>query len=473
MVNKRGRLADDGSRVSARTLLGKAASTGRLPSCRDARIRQAKTQRKGARPQGRRRWADQGRRSHRALIPGPDGGTTVDVGVPIREEALFALRDVAPDRAGHVFVTALGDSSDRVRTAAVVALYERGDSERLAEAVARLPAEGQGARYRCAGPVQPAPRRQQRQAGGCTRSQARPRFAQRGGGVALVPALLRAEERPEAAGEVVQLLISALSHEQEIVADRAEALLVRLGPASIEALTRELAGGATPHRAAALIGEIQDGRGLQPLVAALSHPDARVRSQCCSALGKLRDPAAVEPLVQATQDPEHEVRVLAGAALDSMGTAAIALSVAALLRPMLGEAVAKESQLGMLPNGGPGHSIELARGSRAPEEPELTPRWRLGYQAVQLRLITRAARPESRNRTSARLMRSPPIDMSSVERVEAVWESDVADAAWKRQVARPRREDQGRGDPRDPRHRRAQSRRGSARRRRWPARLVG
>ncbi len=29
------------------------------------------------------------------------------------------------------------------------------------------------------------------------------------------------------------------------------------------------------------------------------------------------------------------------------------------------------------------------------------------------------------------------------------------------------------GGPRDPRHRRAQSRRGSARRRRWPARLVG
>ena len=364
--------------------------------------------------------------SHTALIPGPDGATTVDVGVPIREEALFALRDVAPDRVGHVFVTALSDSSDRVRTAAVVALYERGDSERLAEAVTRLPAMGRAR----ATAVQALFKLHHagssgRLADALIHRRDHDSLSEEEAG--LVPALIRAEERPAAAGEVVQLLISALSHEQEIVADRAEALLVRLGPASIEALTRELAGGATPHRAAALIGEIQDGRGLQPLVAALSHPDARVRSQCCSALGKLRDPAAVEPLVQATQDPEHEVRVLAGAALDSMGTAAIALSVAALLRPMLGEAVAKESQLGMLPNGGPGHSIELARGRRAPEEPELTPRWRLGYQAVQLRLITRAARPESRNRTSARLMRSPPIDMSSVERVEAVWESDVAD----------------------------------------------
>ena len=63
--------------------------------------------------------------NHTELISGPDG-TTVDVGTPIREEALFALRDVAPDRGGDVFVTALGDSSDRVRTAAVVALYKRG-----------------------------------------------------------------------------------------------------------------------------------------------------------------------------------------------------------------------------------------------------------------------------------------------------------------------------------------------------------
>ena len=66
-------------------------------------------------------------------------------------------------------------------------------------------------------------------------------------------------------------------------------------------------------------------------------------AESCSALGKLRDPAAVESLLQATRDPEHKVRVLAMAALDGMGTVAIAVSIAALLRPMLGEAVAKES----------------------------------------------------------------------------------------------------------------------------------
>ena len=329
---------------------------------------------------------------HTELIPGPDGGTTVDVGVPIREEALFALRDVAPDRAGHVFVTALGDSSDRVRTAAVVALYERGDSEPLAEAVARLPAARGKARATAVQALFNLHNAGSSSGLADALVHRRDYYPLSEEEEALVPALLRAEERPEAAGEVVQLLISALGHEQEIVAERAEALLVRLGPASIEALVRELAGGATPHRAAAVIGEIKDARALQPLVAALSHPDARVRSQSCSALGELRDPAAVEPLLQATRDPEHKVRVLAGAALDGMGTVAIALSVAALLRPMLGETLAKESPLRMLrerpdrefdlptgrllplphrpclSNGRAGHSIdELAAGGPAPE----------------------------------------------------------------------------------------------------------
>ena len=68
----------------------------------------------------------------------------------------------------------------------------------------------------------------------------------------------------------------------------------------------------------------------------------------------------VEPLLEATRDPDHDVRVLAGAALDRMGTAAIALSVAALLRPILGEAVAGASPWGMFSNGGEGHLIELA-----------------------------------------------------------------------------------------------------------------
>ena len=60
-----------------------------------------------------------------------------------------------------------------------------------------------------------------------------------------------------------------------------------------------------------------------------------MRAECCLALGELRDPAASEPLLAATRDPEHVVRAAAGQALDRIGTAAIAVGVAALLRPLL------------------------------------------------------------------------------------------------------------------------------------------
>ena len=67
-------------------------------------------------------------------------------------------------------------------------------------------------------------------------------------------------------------------------------------------------------------------------------PSAQVRMESCVALGELRDPAASEPLLVATRDPEHLVRAGAGAALDRIGTAAIAVSVASLLRPLLEKA---------------------------------------------------------------------------------------------------------------------------------------
>jgi HEAT repeat protein len=287
---------------------------------------------------------------HQELVPGRDG-TTVDVGAPVREEAVFALRDVAPDRAGDAFVRALSDPVDGVRCAAAVALYERGDAEALADAVAVLPAEAGKARdvaLRALFELR-KPQTSRRLAHALVyRRDERPL---KDADASLVPSLLRAEGRPEAPGEVVELLVVALGDERDAVADRAEDMLVRLAPASTEALIRELASGAAPRRAAAALGTIKDARALESLVAALSHPDSRVRGECCVALGELRDPAAVEHLLAATRDPEHGVRLRAGAALDSMGTAAVAVSVATLLRPLLSEALGAEKVLGQLSSG--------------------------------------------------------------------------------------------------------------------------
>jgi HEAT repeat protein len=333
--------------------------------------------------------------SHSEVIPGADG-TPVDVGAAIREEALFALRDVAPDRAGNVFVTALADPSDRVRCAAVVALYERGDAEQLAVAVAKLPASAGKARTIATRALFELrrPESSARLAHALVHRQ--DHYPMSEDDAALVTAMLRAEERAEAASDVVQLLVAALGDEREIVVERAEALLVRLGSASTDPLLSELSNGAFPHRAATLLAEIKDARALQPLVEALSHPDPRVRGQSCFALGELRDPAAVEPLLHATRDQDHRVRVLAGAALDGMGTAAVAVSVAALLRPMIGEALAGESVTKLLPQIDAAHAAE-----RSPGKPESN-----GHATEEIRLD----------------------EIDYVDRIEVVWEGGAEDA---------------------------------------------
>jgi HEAT repeat protein len=284
---------------------------------------------------------------HTELAAGPEG-TTVDVGARIREEALLALRDLALDRAGEAFAVALDDASDRVRCAAIVALYDRGDADLLAEALPRMATEAGRSRAYAERALFElhAPGSTSRLADALVHRHDLLPLSEED--EALVPVLLSAEERPDAVTEVVDVLISALAHDSDIVTDRAEGLLVRLGADSTDALLQELADGAAPHKAATVLGDIRDPRALESLIAALSHPDSRVRRQSCFALGELRDPLAVEPLLEATRDPEHEVRVVASAALDGMGTAAIAASVAALLRPMLSEAFKGEGALRLL-----------------------------------------------------------------------------------------------------------------------------
>lgn len=386
--------------------------------------------------------------AHSEFVLGPEGRST-DVGAPIREKALFALRDVAPDRAGHVFTTALGDPSDRVRCAAVVALYERGDAKRLAEGVGRLPATEGNARAMAVRALF-----ELREPGSSGRLADalldRPdKLPLSEEDAALVPGLVRVEERPEAAGDVVELLVSALGNEREIVTERAKALLVRLGAASIEPLVRELTRGRAPHRAAAVLGEIKDARALQPLVASLSHPDDRVRSQCCFALGELRDLEAVEPLLQATRDPVHEVRVLAAAALDGMGWAAVAVGVGALQRSMVGEALAHEGFPRIVANGGAGSSPdEPGAGDRAgADEPGKAEPNNHGPTSVgseddsssveRIEVVWLGAggrtgdhepgkaEPNGHGRSAV----GSEGDSSSVERIEVIWEGGVADAA--------------------------------------------
>ena len=275
---------------------------------------------------------------YREILTGADG-VPLDAGAPIREGAILALGEASNDADREAIVSglseALADPVDRVRCAAAMALYRLGEAHPLAEALGRLPTSDGQAREMA---IQALAELREPGSSATLAAALLDRDDERAIGEAdaqLVLALIEQEGTPEASQEVIELAVAGLANERSAVALRAEDLLERLAPASLEFLVEELTNGNASHRAATVLGKLKDARALEPLVAALQHSDPRVRSESCAALGELRDPAAAEPLLAAIQDPEYEVRARAGEALDRLGTAAIAVSVAMLLRPLM------------------------------------------------------------------------------------------------------------------------------------------
>jgi HEAT repeat protein len=272
------------------------------------------------------------------VVTGGDG-TPWDAGAAIREEAILALADAPLDGDRLAIVSrlteALTDPVDRVRCAAAMTLYRLGESRPLAVAVARLPTDRGRARSMAVRALVAL-----REPGiSATLAAAllhrENELALGQADADLVAMLIDEEGTPGAAQEVIELAAMGLRHERSVVAFRAEELLERLAPASLDVLIEELENGSAASSAARILGRMKDSRALEPLVTALAHPDPNVRSESCTALGELRDPAAAEPLLAATRDTDYDVRARAGEALDGLGTAAIAVSVASLLRPLI------------------------------------------------------------------------------------------------------------------------------------------
>jgi HEAT repeat protein len=277
-------------------------------------------------------------------------GGTVDVGAPLREEAILALGGLGADAGAETVVAALADPADRVRVAAVRVLYARRSSTELAEALAWLPA-GRGHSRRLALNALAQLRRPDcadTLAAALTRASGHEPVGDEE--VALLMTLLEADDGPAAADAVLETLVSALADVRDTVADRAQDLLMLLAPASTEVVISELETGRTPHRAAWVLGRIRDVRAMEPLKRALLHPDARVRAESAAALGELRDPATVEALLRATADCDHLVRTQASWALDRLGSVAVVIGVAALVRPLIAEALAAREQRPSLPD---------------------------------------------------------------------------------------------------------------------------
>jgi HEAT repeat protein len=272
------------------------------------------------------------------LIPGPNG-SMVDRGAEVRQEAILGLGAMGPEVGAEAVAAALSDRSDHVRVAAIRVLFARQETTPLAAALAWLPANRGHSRRLAVKAV--AELRGPDSAAVLTSALVHAPGDDPVGddAVQLLTWLLEADEGSDTAGEVVELLVAALSDERDAVCDRAEELLALIAPASTEAVIAELRAGEAPHRAAAVLAGIRDTRALEPLMEALLHRDARVRAESAAALGELRDPAAVEALIHATRDSDHRVRALAGSALDRLGMVALVVGVSTLVRPMILEAI--------------------------------------------------------------------------------------------------------------------------------------
>jgi HEAT repeat protein len=296
-------------------------------------------------------------------------GQVFDRGAEIRAEAVLALGKLGEQAGNGTVAGALRDPSDQVRSAAVRVLYQRREVGALAQALGWLPADRGTSRALALRALLELKKP------GTAQTVIRALVWAPGErpladlDVALVHTLVQADTRADVANEVVQELLAALSDDRDEVTERAEELLLRLAPASVQGVIAELEGGRSPERAAALLGRIGDTRALEPLIGALEHRDISVRVQAASALGDLREPAAVEPLLRATRDHNLDVRAEAGQALDALGTAAVVIGMSAMVRPLIADAVAsavKAQGLGAEQNG---HRSEVERTDEHSAEP--------------------------------------------------------------------------------------------------------
>jgi HEAT repeat protein len=263
--------------------------------------------------------------------------TVRDLGIPVRADAIVALGTLAPEPGRQAITAGLRDPADQVRCAAVRVLHALDEVDVLAEAVRWLPQKGHSRKLTLQAIIDLRKSvRPSAVADALVHREDEHLLGEQD--AQLILALLE-HERADVTDEVLELLVLALGDERGIVVDRAAEMLVRLAPESIGALVDELRTGSNPTEAAYVLGRIGDPRTLDPLVKALRHRDARVRAESAAALAELQDPAAVEPLLRATRDSEHSVRTQASAALDRLGTTAVIFGVAALVQPMIVEAV--------------------------------------------------------------------------------------------------------------------------------------
>jgi hypothetical protein len=176
-------------------------------------------------------------------------GTTTDLGIPVRAEAILALGSLGPDGGGAAVEAALSDPADHVRCAAVRVLHARRRAAVLARALGRLPAGEGDARELVVRALLDLRKEVDASAVVDALVHREDEELLDEADVQLITSLLD-EAGAEGKETAIRLLVRALGAEREIVVDRATDLLIRLAPERTDALVDELRAGTLPADAA-------------------------------------------------------------------------------------------------------------------------------------------------------------------------------------------------------------------------------
>lgn len=148
--------------------------------------------------------------------------------------------------------------------------------------------------------------------------------------IAAVAYWLTYQHRVRQTGKLVLQLSSKDYDEAMVAMAKLKAQGVGLYPRLVEALS-----SGPPQvrwRSAALLGELGDRRGVEPLADVLTDSDPTVRAAAAGALGQLGDETATPHLVPlVNSDPDLAVRIAAARALGVLGAAAAVAELKAVL----------------------------------------------------------------------------------------------------------------------------------------------
>lgn len=265
----------------------------------------------------------------------------IDLGAPVRAEAIRALSEFYGPEVVEALYEAIGDPDAGVRRAAVTGLLELdspGAATALISALVEWP-EGHDPELR----AEAGRRLATMDASGLPEAYAA-RLLESGRLTAtafdrqVLEALVDGDVRDgqHARAALVDFLISKLEDPRPERDAAVEGMLEWLAADGVEALLRCLDGARNRIPAARLLGTSHDARAVEPLVRLLGDPDPEARATAASSLGQLKHAGAVEALLQATRDPEYAVRDAAMSALDAMGAAAVTVGLAAMAEPPSG-----------------------------------------------------------------------------------------------------------------------------------------